>query len=353
MKNSIIFICIFIVLPILSLNAQDNCNEVLRLASRNIEIRYSKASVAKYIYENHCSGNSRKQGFDLGVDVTDMLESVGFSFGSKEENISHICENYESLYKNDAENFTYKNSVVRDAISQWYQCQELNSRKLVFKPTLLKTMVNIDIEKKDDTETYLRNVSYDTTIMTCKCIVDGEVVIVDDSITPFLLDRGLNSITCTRKEIKTQDNITIYPEAELIINTNKGTFSLKIPKEGKPDYVWLSEYENKLEEINNSITQLEKFQILGILKVENGKVSERKGILDYNSKSGQITFENPKKIRSIAYVSDYGPKRKYMTEKTYIREINSNNTVKIWQTTLDTEDRNQSPKFFTVLIIGY
>jgi hypothetical protein len=353
MKSLSVVCFLFILLLSFDIKAQDNCNEVLRLASRNVEIKYSKASVAKYIYESYCSGSSRKSGFEMGVEVSNLIKSVGFSFGSKEENIRHICENYESLYKNNAENFTYKKDVVEDALTLWYQCQELNSNKLVFKPTLLNTMINIDIEKKDDSETILRNIKYNNGISSCECIVNGSKKEIDNKTEPFTLERGLNSITCVRKKDNSQDNLTIYPEAEIIVNTNKGTFSLKIPKDGKPETVWLSEIEAKIENLNNSISELEKIQILGLLQVENKQIIKRVGIIDYNSLTGILSFENPNQIETIALVSDYGPKKEYMTGKTYLREINANNTIKIWETTLDTGDRNNEPKSFTVLIVGF
>ncbi len=354
-QNNLIMKKILItLLSILSIQGftQDGCEEVLRLASRNVEIKYSRASVAKYVYENYCEGNRRKSSVNFGVDVGSLMESVGFSFGSKSDNIKHICETYQSNYKGDAEEYSQSNNVVNDALRYWYECKKLSSEKIIFTPTVLKTTVNINVRNQNDLPAFIKNISYDTTKLECRCEVNGGKQIVNIETPKFKIEPGENPITCTRIPVKTK-GLDYYDETEIVVATNKGSFSLIIPKEGKPGINWLTEIDAKISSLQNQINETKKYQILAVLRVEGSKlISATKGVT-FDTSSGNVVFENPQEMKYVPLISDLFIHADYMTTTNFARQIISSTEFKVRRTTLDTGARNNVPTDFIALVIGF
>ncbi|MEM1001253.1 MAG: hypothetical protein AAGH46_01230 [Bacteroidota bacterium] len=237
-------------------NFEDGCSEVLYLSSRDIEKKYRKANVAKYIYENFCSGSSSKRSTSITAGYEELLESFDFGFGSTKEKIDRICETYEKDYKSQVEESYSSETVVREAISSWLACKELNSKGVLIKPAVQKTMATIDLKQTGPNRVRVTGIRYNSDCLSCEAELDGgffsgpETKPVDGQTRHNISPNEVWSVACDRLP-KDINGVKVYVETDLAILTTQGTFKLTLPADEMIPFSWSSEFDQKIVDLSN------------------------------------------------------------------------------------------------------
>ncbi|WP_159092117.1 hypothetical protein [Aquimarina sp. Aq107] len=265
----------------------DGCSDVLRLSSRDVTIESTRATTAKYIYDNYCSGKSAKGTINIKAVDEDLFESFSFGFGSKKEKLEHICKTYQSNYKASYERNINKSHVVRDAISAWEKCKELSNQGINIRPSLLKSSFTVDVRRiGDDIE--INGVYYDTKACECKAQIKNtfgqlKTTLVNSDTKHKIKDGNTWSVICTRKKMKEGD-MQFYPEFDFKMPTSKGSFNITLPKNVKPTHSWITEVISEIEDLKVSIRSTHDTLQKQISRVDNrfGKIKWVKKCTDAN-----------------------------------------------------------------------
>lgn len=255
MKN---FIILFVWLTSLNSYCQitDGCDEVLRLASRDITIESTRANTAKYIYENYCEGKEIRSDISIELVDSDLFESFNFGFGDKKESLKQICKTYESNYKEIVERDYSSSIVVREAISAWEKCKLLSNGGIKINPQILPSSFTIDLARVGD-DISVNGVDYDEEKCECVAIIKDETgkekTSKVNSSTHYIISNGNSwNIRCRRKPKKI-DGIEYYPETDFLVPTSKGTFTMTLPKNINPPHNWITEVVNDINTLKKNL----------------------------------------------------------------------------------------------------
>ena len=245
----------------------DSCSEVLRISSRDVEARYKKANIAKYVYENYCEGSNVKSGLNLNIGVEDLLESFDLGFGSTKEKVKNICQTYENKYKESVVETSYSSRTVREAISAWLECKKLSNNGVLVRPIVQKTRATIDFLKTGPDDVVINGVKYDTKLLKCEASIGGGLL-TDPSVKEVnsrtihtISDTDVWSISCERIP-ESQDGVKFYHETDLTVLSSKGSIKLTLPADEKIPFNWSSEMNEKLAELTSNFNKQ-----IGALKV--------------------------------------------------------------------------------------
>jgi len=254
-------ICLIILNYLISslLAQQDDCIDVLSIASKDIKTSYTKASVARYINEKYCEGKSMKSGISISANDEDLLSKVGFGFGSSKEKVSNICKDYTNTYNSLVEEDIRSSTVVREAIDAWIKCKKLANEGIKVVPSIQNTQFTIDVARGRSAIS-INGIKYDTQKCTCKALfTEGDqtvLKVVDESTFHKINDENYWNISCTRIP-KNVAGVEQFDELDFSLSTSSGTYILTLPREMKPSYVWIDDVVKEIENLktkNNNIT---------------------------------------------------------------------------------------------------
>lgn len=234
----------------------DGCDEVLRLASRDVTIKSNRANTAKYIYDNYCEGSKINKSINIELIDEDLFETFSFGFGSKKKKLQQICKTYESNYKQIVESDIESRIVVREAISSWEKCKTLSNSGIKIKPHILPTQFTVDIARQGD-DIDVNGVDYDTEKCDCIAVLKdkkgNETTQKVDAKTMHVINNGKTwNIRCTRKYTEI-DGVKYFPETDFVLPTSKGTFTMTLPKNINPKHNWINSVINELKTLETKL----------------------------------------------------------------------------------------------------
>ncbi len=235
---------------------EDGCAEVLRLTGRDSSVSYQQQAARAYVYSNYCSGSEIREGVNLDLGVSDLVNSFDLGFGSTKDKVEHVCRTSQESSASSSVDFKRSSVVVRDAIASWLECKKLNSDGLTVKPHLGQASFDIDLQRWGPDVVRVSGVHYDDAILSCKAKleIDGDAVVVDEN-TSFELTDGDNwPITCWRTPQGTAPQR--YPEAEISISTTAGTFRMRVPRDERPSYSWASDLQDSQDALEQIVRAL-------------------------------------------------------------------------------------------------
>lgn len=350
--------------------ADDDCESVLKYAAKNeSDDSYHLARTIK-IYDRYCENETYKNSDHLDSDSEAVINYIPYKFklssGSNEAKLKHFCKEFSSDYRNNEVRFNSISAVNDASVNAWFQCKALAARGVKFTPTIGKSHILISIKRTSADDVVLQRMTYDVNALTCNHkITAGDTVEINTE-----LPSGTYVINCTRSQ-KPVGSEKQYPETELSIITDAGPFLLKIPADSVLPYQWASEIQQiqKLQEaaFNERVQGLEREireinsrgRVLAIIDVVGREIKYGSPGTSYDPDTGVITFSNPNKLDYVPLITDYGVNaynKNYLTSTNFIfpNFVSPNkNQIKIWETPLDTGDKNNAPVSFTAVVVGY
>ena len=240
------------------LNAQDYCNDVLIYAGRNTSISVKKAFLAKSIYDQYCSGTQIKSGDSFSADIPLKLGKLGISGSSTSEKISNLCKTYESQYVGLVETYSYQETASIEAIQAWVNCNNLNNKGVLIKPTIADKQLLINLQQSKGNEVEINGVRT-FGFETCETTIGGTVINVDNKFNHTLKNGSQLQIVCYREEELTELNEIIYKRGSITIGTDEGEFAFVLFDEKFPPLMTTRELNTHLKELEEKITRLESF----------------------------------------------------------------------------------------------
>ncbi len=241
-----------------SAHSQDECYQVLRLASRNYTETQTKSLIAHKIYNEYTKGfsatNSATVGLDLAKTSSLIKETFGISGSSDSKTIQQFRSQYESGFFNQ-EDFSKKtNLVVEEAIRAWKECQELRNSDVNFKVADANQFITFSVKQSSGKSINITGVFYSDKCMEC-FISDSKKTTKATKDSRVKISEGkVLSITCKRLAL-VNDSTTFYPNADISINTDLGNLTVPIPEKTAPSIKWLSDVTTELAMLDKSIQQ--------------------------------------------------------------------------------------------------
>lgn len=292
-------------------NAQfdDGCDEVLRLASRDVTIQSNRANTAKYIYDSYCKGSQVDNSINIDLVDEDLFENFSFGFGSKKEKLEQICKTYESNYKQIVENDIESRIVVREAISSWEKCKALSNSGIKIRPQILSTQFTVDLARQGD-DIVVNGVDYDTDKCECVAVLKdqegNETTQTVDSGTKHIINNGKTwNIRCTRKYTEI-DDVKYFPETDFVLPTSKGTFAMTLPKNINPKHNWIKSVINEIESLKQNLNTNTENLDGKIQKIDSriSNVEFKKICVSVQGDCGGSKFANIKAPEGFVYAFD-------------------------------------------------
>jgi len=235
---------------------EDNCAEVLRLAGRDETLVTRRLIAAKYIYDQYCSGSATKQGVNLSLGVSEMLESFDLGFGSVDQRVSQLCKTYSEHGFTDEASLTRSSLVVRDAIEAWKQCKALSAREFKVVPQAGDTSFNVDFVQGTGRPVTINGVFYPDAAADCFAKIGQAPSVRVARNTVVTIQNAIPwAVTCIRKPQKATGE-TIYPAFEFSVPTSGLTFRMSIPRTSLPSYATVKEVASAIADVQTQLKML-------------------------------------------------------------------------------------------------
>jgi len=214
--------------------AQDYCSDVLKYAARNESLDIYESGIAKSTYDNHCSGETVKEGTNLDVGLDAVVKAVPIKFnlghGESKERLSYFCKTFFEDYKANTARYSKNNSVVVEAVSAWQNCMTLAGEGITFRPRVSATQAHVEVVRRTAGDVKVEGVKYDDKLLQCTVSSSDKRrgVQTANLSTVKSLTADAWTVSCTRPS-RMEGKETTYPKADLSIMTSRGTFLLPIP----------------------------------------------------------------------------------------------------------------------------
>lgn len=116
------------------------------------------------------------------------------------------------------------------------------------------------------------------------------------------------------------------------------------------------ELEDEVDSVKETGIRGPGVEVLAVISVRNERVEYKSSGVSYNGSTGVVSFQNPRNLRVIPLLTDYGVfyNGKSYATSTHFLTIDgvSANQFRVWKTPLDTSGRNQAPTSFTAVAVG-
>ncbi len=301
MKTKISYFLIALIAVSLKVHSQDNCVQVLLLASRDVESSKQKAAVAQMIYEMKSSQYSSSAEASAGID------KIGFSGSFSKNDIENISSTNINDLTKDIINDQKSSIIVREAIDAWLECKRLSNNGVIIRPQVLDESFTIDFIR-ESRDVIIEGVNYNPKNCECSARVNGTTPeVVDENTTYTIDDPTAFNITCKRIGVQKESGIE-YSSIEFIVPTSEGVFTMRIPSRIKPNHEWLHQVDSSLSQLSNKIESLSSSTNAGFDELEKFK----NRIDDIKIYSGHLKPG----VKSDRW------KRGSSTNKTYSKKIN-------------------------------
>jgi hypothetical protein len=242
-------------------SAQNVCTGLLSYTGRDYSTEARENSIAASLYSDHCEGSSSKKGSNttIGLEAVVKAIPIKFSFGgsSSEEKLNNFCKVYDQRRAEFSSEAIDKSTVVREALTAFNACVGLAARDIYFSPVIGKTRIAVDI-KRGSEDAAITGVSYDSTLLSCRFPADdgkGPAVAADkDTNRP--LKSAYIAINCDRIAQNDAGGAKIYPSAELLLTTSRGSLLVPIVADGSMPLQFASEITERISQLENRATEL-------------------------------------------------------------------------------------------------
>ena len=131
----ILFTIMLSTLGVMAQTPCDNCVEVYRVATRNLQINEASYSSLNTIFDDYCenSGELKKSRSSTGLDAVVQQIPIGFTQkeGNSTERMKKFCRSYSNVRYSTAASSALKDFVVVDALKAFNDCMSICNRGVV------------------------------------------------------------------------------------------------------------------------------------------------------------------------------------------------------------------------------
>lgn len=331
-----------------SLCFANDCSDVIKLSTvasteargKNSWERTASRFCDKYFQEiargNFASGNLGYSGFSVGGSSSSSNRSV---------TASEVCDATRSSKIVDDAYESYVRTIAPGAFGAYRAC--LNS----------SSPLQVKISAFNDKQAQIK-IGYSTIVQGAR----GDVVVkpsdnvICDQDGEGTMEGGTSKVfMCRRKNAEVKDFITVSDNKISTLNSG-----LTIPwgayRNGVPVDL-ADEYEQAISRtgiLADKVSTLEarldgKPSILGSFLIIDGKLNVASEGVTYNE--GLITFPNPKQLPFSPVLTDLGT-GSYITSTHFVSSINTENSFRLWNTTLSTDGKNSPPTYVSGVIVS-
>lgn len=236
--------------------SQSDCSEVLLLAGRNVSSQTKTTLVLKYVYDKYCSSDKISDSNSFNADVN-ILKKVGISLGggTQKQQKNEMCKIYESKYQKFGSFSTYESMVVEEAIQAWKECKGL--KDVEFNLTQANDIYTIQAKALTAKPVVIKGVKYKDAELIVTANLNGKTENVGSDFIYTLKDDEWFSFDIERKLMVSESDDKYYPKSGIILKTDKGNYPVIFPKEGKPEYNWVSEIDFELKQLISKVSHLQ------------------------------------------------------------------------------------------------
>lgn len=247
-------------------SAQENeCTEVYRTATRNLNIETRDRSFRSYFFSQHCQSDGSVKSTTLGLDASAVIKGIpidiGFDGSSDQEKISQFCKSETSSVSAFDSKLVFADSVVVDALTSFNQCVALSRKEFKIwhednhpvSATVTVQVLNPALKPK------LTAVGYDLRQVECTSTSfsdSGEVKLLHEAVD-FPID-GTFTMYCSRKSIESPDLIEVQ-RTPIQIQTTVGDYQFVLQADEQYVGVQLaSQTKNTIDALFKQLDEVSK-----------------------------------------------------------------------------------------------
>jgi hypothetical protein len=326
-----------------------NCDTVINQGLRQYHITSSDTAYLHSIFSKYCYADGRSNSSSLNVGIEAVIKAipVKFSLGSTDqtEAMSNFCKTYAESEDFKSKSSNYEETIVSRAYESFDSCVRLSTLGLFVShdiitdekaQVLLRAGVGkpIEINGLDSSE----NISCSGS--------DGSGTELTYSKSTHRQSTETIGIFCTRKSRNGDGGVSVFDEGSVAIDITGDKYNFYWPKSEVLPEALASQVQVSINELRASIAAQGSL----ISSIGRGRILASSGTT-FDPVTGRVSFPNAKSWPFIGLVSD-AKNAMYITNTSYIIG-GGKDYFQVWNTAMDTGDRNSAPTDFTAAAIAF
>jgi hypothetical protein len=348
-----------------AIHAQE-CESVIALSKVVATVVADKDSVEQHA-ANFCNEYSRSGGKSSSASYGASYKFLSASYGSTSASVESVASSYCSASNSySASKDAYKQyieTISPNAYSAYEQCLRMSRQDLKFNvntASILPNQFSMSASFVSSTGQPNAQITYSAS-KDVTCHWDST-----DEKTRILKTGHSAILECEREDSIQRSYVSVIRSD---VGANQDTLTLpwqRYDKNGDPVDT-LEALRRRIISLETQLAQLsagaekessivealgKRGRILAMISVHDGNIVSKSNDVSFDRKTGTVSFPNPDKLPFVPVICHF-KRQHYITQTHFIREIEGTNKFTVWQTALDTGDRNAAPSNFTAVVVGF
>lgn len=342
------------------------CESVIALSKVVATVVSDRDSVEQHA-ANFCNEYSRSGGKSNSASFGASYKFLSASFGSTSASMEAVASKYCSASNSYAASKDaykqYIETISPNAYSAYEQCLRMSRQDLKFNVNTASILPH----EFSMSASFVSSTGQPSAQITYSASKDVTCRWDDTNQKTRILKTGSSAILeCERANPSQRSYVTVVRSD---VGANQDTLTLPwqaYNKNGHPVdslaalrsriislETQLAKLSAGTDKQNSIVTALGKRgRILAMISVHDGIIVSKSDGVTFDRSSGMVSFPNPEGLPFVPVISDF-QRTLYTTQTHFIREIQGANKFTVWQTALDTGDRNWPPSNFTAVVVGF